>query len=126
MSNSDKKSTGNREFSGNCLYILYIKGQFTVHCGFSVNLRAIDSFYGIYGIFPGKFADGKCPVFSFIYLFFYLFIYLLIYFKSRGFFRQQISRGIYRKSRKNCQLSVNLRKIRKLDRLYIKCTGTFP
>ena len=26
----DKKSTGNREFTGKCPYILYINGQFTV------------------------------------------------------------------------------------------------
>ena len=30
MGNCDKKSTGNREFTGKCLYILYINGQFTV------------------------------------------------------------------------------------------------
>ena len=29
-SNCDKKSTGNREFTGKCPYILYIDGQFTV------------------------------------------------------------------------------------------------
>ena len=28
--NCDKKSTGNREFTGKCPYILYINGQFTV------------------------------------------------------------------------------------------------
>ena len=30
MGNCDKKSTVNREFTGKCPYILYIKGQFTV------------------------------------------------------------------------------------------------
>ena len=30
MGNCDKKSTGNREFTGKCPYILYINGQFTV------------------------------------------------------------------------------------------------
>ena len=30
MGNCDKKSTGNREFTGNCPYILYINSQFTV------------------------------------------------------------------------------------------------
>ena len=32
MGNCDKKSTGNREFTGKCPYILYINGQFTVLC----------------------------------------------------------------------------------------------
>ena len=30
MGNCDKKSTGNREFTGKCPYILYINGQCTV------------------------------------------------------------------------------------------------
>ena len=30
IGNCDKKSTGNREFTGNCPYILYINSQFTV------------------------------------------------------------------------------------------------
>ena len=50
MGNCDKKSTGNREFTGKCPYILYINGQFRLFCGFSVNSRAVDHFYGIYDI----------------------------------------------------------------------------
>ena len=58
MGNCDKKSTGNRKFTGKCPYILYINGQFTeIHGQLTV-------FHGIYGIFPGKFTAGKCPVFS--------------------------------------------------------------
>ena len=63
MGNCDKKSTGNREFTGNCPYILYINSQFTVllriFCKFTGNWPF---FYEIYGIFPGKFAAGTCPV----------------------------------------------------------------
>ena len=54
-------------------YILTVNLRF--FCGFSVNLRAIDRFYEIYGIFPRDL-------------------------KKRGISRQQIFRGIYRKSRK--------------------------
>ena len=49
MGNCDKKSTGNREFTGKCPFILYINCQFTV-------------LLQIFWI--GKFAAGKCPVFS--------------------------------------------------------------
>ena len=64
MGNCDKKSTGNREFTGNCPYILYINSQFTV----------------LLRIFCCREMPRDL--------------------KKRGISRQQIFRGIYRKSRK--------------------------
>ena len=46
MGNCDKKSTGNRKFTGKCPYILYINGQFTV---------LLQIFRKFTGKSPGKF-----------------------------------------------------------------------
>ena len=77
-------------------YILTVNLRF--FCGFSVNLRAIDRFLRDLRYIPRKICCREIPRDL----------------KKRGISRQQIFRGIYRKSRKkNCQLPVKLRKIRK-------------
>ena len=61
-SNYNKKSTGNRKFTGKCLYILYINGQFTVL------LRIFSKFTGnwqlFYGIYPENLLPGNVPWFE--------------------------------------------------------------
>ena len=81
MGNCDKKSTGNRKFTGKCPYILYINGQFTVllqifrkftgnwpyFTGFTVyspeNLLPGNApFFSNYGAFPGSKFSGEYTV----------------------------------------------------------------
>ena len=114
MGNCDKKSTGNREFTGKCPYILYINGQFTVLLRifrkFKVNWPFFTRFYGI---FPGKFGAGKCPVI----------------WKNGAFPRSKFSVEYTVNSVKNGQLTLNLRKIRKRTvnwPLIYKMYGHFP
>ena len=61
-SNCEKKSTGNREFTGKCPYILYVYGHFMVL------LQIFRKFTGnwllIYEVLPGKFAAGNAPFFQ--------------------------------------------------------------
>ena len=64
MGNCDKKSTGNRKFTGKCSYILYFNGQFTVllqiFCKFTGNWPYFTGFT----VYSRKIFPGKCPVFS--------------------------------------------------------------
>ena len=81
MGNCDKKSTGNRKFTGKCPYILYINGQFTVllqiFCKFTGNwpyltgftvyspenlLPGNAPFFSNYGAFPGSKFSGEYTV----------------------------------------------------------------
>ena len=102
MGNCDKKSTGNREFTGKCPYILYINGQFTVLLRFSVNSRAVDRISRDLRYIPRKICCREMPR----------------NLKKRGISRQQIFRGIYRKSREirsiAREFTENLQKNRKL------------
>ena len=56
------QGTVNLRESARTFYILTANLLF--FCRFSVNYGQLTVFYRIYGIFPGKFAAGKCPVFS--------------------------------------------------------------
>ena len=65
MGNCDKKSTGNRKFTGNCPYILYINGQFTVllqiFCKFTGNWPYFTGFT-VYS--PKNLLPGNAPFFQ--------------------------------------------------------------
>ena len=102
MGNCDKKSTGNRKFTGKCPYILYINGQFTVllqiFCKFTGNWPY---FTGFTVCFPENLLPGNAP-----------------FFQITGHFPAAIFRGIYRKSREirstAREFTENLQKNRKL------------
>ena len=65
MGNCDKKSTGNRKFTGKCPYILYINGQFTVllqiFCKFTGNWPYFTGFT-VYS--PENLLPGNAPFFQ--------------------------------------------------------------
>ena len=65
MGNCDKKSTGNRKFTGKSPYILYINGQFTVllqiFCKFTGNWPYFTGFT-VYS--PENLLPGNAPFFQ--------------------------------------------------------------
>ena len=102
MGNCDKKSTGNRKFTGKSPYILYINGQFTVllqiFCKFKGNWPYFTGFT-VYS--PENLLPGNAP-----------------FFQITGHFPAANFRGIYRKSREirstAREFTENLQKNRKL------------
>ena len=96
----DKKSTGNREFTGTTFYIFTANLRF--FCRFSVNSRAVDRISWDLRYIPRKICCREMPR----------------NLKKRGISRQQIFRGIYRKSREirsiAREFTENLQKNRKL------------